>query len=61
MQFSQNMSHDVFQMKMYQIIERCPEVFCIQDDLCVYDKTEKDHDFNLINLMNLPLRAEKVK
>ena len=47
------MSQDVFQMKMDLIMERCPGVISINDDIVVYGVSEEDHDANLINLLNV--------
>ena len=47
------MSQDVLQMKMDQIVERYPSVQCIHDDLCIYGKSEKGHNINLLNLMQV--------
>ena len=35
------MYQDVFQMRMDQIVERCPRVLFIRSDLCI-DKSEKN-------------------
>ena len=47
------MSQDGFQMKMDLIMERCPRVISIHDDIVVYGVSEEDHDANLINLLNV--------
>ena len=47
------MSQDVFQMKMDLIMERCPGVISIHDDIVVYGVSEEDHDANLVNLLNV--------
>ena len=47
------MSQDVFQMKMDLIMERCPGVISIHDDIVVYGVSNEDHDVNLINLLNV--------
>ena len=47
------MSQDVFQMKMDLIMERCPGVISIHDDIVVYEVSEEDHDANLVNLLNV--------
>ena len=47
------MSQDVFQMKMDLIMERCPGVISIHDDIVVYGVSNEDHDANLINLLNV--------
>ena len=47
------MSQDVFQMKMELIMERCPGVISIYDDIVLYGTSKEDHDANLINLLNV--------
>ena len=47
------MSQDVFQMKMDLIMERCPGVISIHNDIVVYGVSNEDHDANLINLLNV--------
>ena len=53
MPFGAKMSQDVFQMKMDLIMEWCPGVISIHDDIVVYGVTEEDHDANLVNLLNV--------
>ena len=53
MPFGAKMSQDVFQMKMDLIIERCPGVISIHDDIVVYGVSDEDYDANLINLLNV--------
>ena len=53
MPFRAKMSQDVFQMKMDLIMERCPGVISIHDDIVVYGVSEEDHDANLVNLLNV--------
>ena len=53
MPFGAKMSQDVFQMKMDLIMERCPGVISIHDDIVVYRVSDEDHDANLINLLNV--------
>ena len=53
MPFGAKMSQDVFQMKMGLIMERCPGVISIHDDIVVYGVSDEDHDANLINLLNV--------
>ena len=53
MPFGARMSQDVFQMKMDLIMERCPEVISIHDDIVVYGVSKEDHDANLVNLLNV--------
>ena len=40
-------------MKMDLIMERCPGVISIHDDIVVYSVSEEDHDANLVNLLNV--------
>ena len=47
------MSQDVFQMKMDLIMEWCPGVISIHDDIVVYGVSQEDHDANLVNLFNV--------
>ena len=53
MPFSAKMSQDVFQMKMDLMMERCPGVISIHNDIVVYGVSDEDHDANLINLLNV--------
>ena len=53
MPFGAKMSQDVFQMKMDLIMEKCPGVISIHDDIVIYGTSDQDHDSNLINLMNV--------
>ena len=53
MPFGAKMSQDVFQMKMDLIMEKCPGVISIHDDIVIYGTSEEDHDANLINLLNV--------
>ena len=53
MPFGVKMSQDVFQMKMDLIMERCPGVISIHNDIVVYGVSDEDHDANLINLLNV--------
>ena len=47
------MSQDVFQMRMDQILEKCPGVIGIHDDVVIYGKTREEHDSNLVNFLNM--------
>ena len=47
------MSQDVFQMKIDLIMEKCPGVISINDDIVIYGTCEEDHNANLINLLNV--------
>ena len=53
MPFGAKMSQDVFQMKMDLIMEQCPGVISIHDDIVVYGVSKEDHDANLVNLLNV--------
>ena len=53
MPFGAKMSQDVFPMKMDLIMERCPGVISIHNDIVVYGVSEEDHDANLVNLLNV--------
>ena len=61
MPFGAKMSQDVFQMKMDIIMENCPGVISIHDDIVIsihndiviYGTSDQDHDANLINLLNV--------
>ena len=53
MPFGAKMSQDVFQMKMDLIMEQCPGVISIHDDIVVHGVSEEDHDANLVNLLNV--------
>ena len=49
--FGLNVSQDVFQQKIDQILENCPGTVGIADDITCYGKTAEEHDKNLTNLM----------
>ena len=53
MPFGAKMSQDVFQMKMDLIMEQCPGVISIHDDIVVCGVSKEDHDANLVNLLNV--------
>ena len=53
MPFGAKMSQDVFQMRMDAILEQCPGVIGIHDDMVIYGVDQEDHDANLINLLNV--------
>ena len=46
-------SQDIFQAKMNQILEGCPGVIGMADDIAVIGKSEEEHDANLHNLMKV--------
>ena len=49
--FGLNVSQDIFQARMDQILEGLEGVTGIGDDVCVYGENSEDHDRNLTNLM----------
>ena len=51
--FDANMSQDMFQMKKDLIMEKCPGVISIHDNIVIYGTSDQDHDANLINLLNV--------
>ena len=53
MPFGMKMSQDVFQIQMDRILEQCPGVIGIHDDVIIYGYTREDHDTNLINFLNM--------
>ena len=50
MPFGLKMSQDVFQMRMDQITNRLPEATAIHNDICIYGKTQEQHDKHLLQL-----------
>ena len=46
-------SQDVFQLWMDAILEQCPGVIGIYDDMVIFGVDQEDHDANLINLLNI--------
>ena len=42
--FGLNLSQDVFHERMGCILEKCPGTISIADDVCVFGKTEAEHD-----------------
>ena len=51
--FGLNVSQDVFQKHMDDILDQCPGTTGITDDVVVYGKTEEEHDRNLQHLMEV--------
>ena len=51
MPFGLKMSQDMFQMRMDHITDRLPGVIAIHDDICVYGKTQEQHDRHLLQLL----------
>ena len=50
MPFGLKMSQDVFQMCMDQLTDRLSGIIAIHDDICVYGKTQEQHNKNLLQL-----------
>ena len=50
--FGAKMSQDVFQLRMDAILEQCPGVIGIHDDMVIFGVDQEDHNANLINLLN---------
>ena len=46
-------SQNVFQIYMDHILEQCPGVIGIHDDVIIYGYTREDYDTNLINFLNV--------
>ena len=53
MPFGAKMSQDMFQLWMDAILEQCPGVKGIHDDMVIFGVDQQDHDANLINLLNV--------
>ena len=53
MPFGAKISQDVFQLQMDAILEQCPGVIGIHDDMVIFGVDQQDHDANLINLLNV--------
>ena len=53
MPFGAKMSQDVFQLQMDAILEQCPGVKGIHDDMVIFGVDQQDHDTDLINLLNI--------
>ena len=51
--FRLKMSQDIFQMRMDDIVAQCPSVLAIHNDVFIYEKNDRDHDANIINLFNV--------
>ena len=67
MPFGAKMTQNVFQLWMDAILEQCPGVIGIHDDMVIFGVDQQDHDANLINLLNvcqkegLVLNSKKLK
>ena len=53
MPFGAKTSQDVFQIKMELIMEKCPGVISIHNDIVIYGTSDREHDANLIDLMSV--------
>ena len=53
MPFGMKMSQDVFQIQMDRILEQCPGMIGIHDNVIIYGYMREDHDSNLINFLNV--------
>ena len=53
MPFGAKINQDVFQLQMDAILEQCPGVIGIHDDMVIFGVDQEDHDANLINLLNV--------
>ena len=53
MPFGMKMTQNVFQIQMGQILEQCPRVIGIHNDVIIYGYTGEDHDANLINFLSV--------
>ena len=53
MPFGAKMSQDSFQLWMDAILEQCPGVIGIHDNMVIFGVDQQDHDANLINLLNV--------
>ena len=53
MPFGAKMSQDVFQLRMDAILEQCPGVIGIHNNMVIFGVDQEDHDTNLINLLNV--------
>ena len=53
MPFGAKMSQDMFQLWMDAILEQCPGVIGIHDDMVIFGVDQEDHNANLINPLNV--------
>ena len=53
MPFGAKMSQGMFQVRMDAILEQCPGVIGIHDDMVIFGVDQQDHDANLINLLKI--------
>ena len=68
MPFGLRMAQDVFEHRIHQLIEGCPGVTGIADEIVVFGRTEEEHDANIHTLMErcvakggLNLNQEKIR
>ena len=45
------MAQDIFQMRMDQTTESLPGIIAIHNDICVFGKTQEQHDKHLLQLL----------
>ena len=50
---AKNEPRPCFQLRMDAILEQCPGVIGIHDDMVIFGVDQEDHDANLINLLNI--------
>ena len=60
MPFGAKMSQDMFHMWMDAILEQCPGVIGIHDNMVIFGVDQEDHDVNLINLLNVCQKEDLV-
>ena len=60
MPFGLKMSQDVFQMRMGNITERLKGIISMHDDICVFRKTQQEHNENLLQLMKIAQKHDLV-
>ena len=53
MPFGLKMLQDVFQIRIDNITERLKGIISIHDDICVFGRTQQEHDENLLQLMKI--------
>ena len=53
MPFGAKMSQDMFQLWMDAILQQCPGVIGIHDDMVIFGVDQEDHNANIINLLNI--------
>ena len=53
MPFGLKMSQDIFQMRMDNITDGLAVIISIHNDICIFSKTQQEHDENLLKLMKV--------